>query len=69
MSKNTKDILKFEQVQPGILRLTLNDPESKNALSKMMMMQLKNHIFEASSNASVKVIIIAAVGDIFLFRA
>ena len=37
MSKNTKDILKFEQVQPGILRLTLNDPESKNALSKMMM--------------------------------
>ena len=65
MSKNTKDILKFEQVQPGILRLTLNDLESKNALSKMMMMQLKNHIFEASSNASVKVIIIAAVGDIF----
>ena len=65
MTKNTKDILKLDQVQPGILRLILNDPKSKNALSEEMMKQLKKHIFEASSNASVKVIIIAAVGDIF----
>ena len=65
MTKNTKDILKLDQVQPGILRLILNDPKSKNALSEKMMKQLKKHIFEASSNASVKVIIIAAVGDIF----
>ena len=65
MTKNTKDILKLDQVQPGILRLILNDPKSKNALSEKMMKQLKKHIFEAASNASVKVIIIAAVGDIF----
>ncbi len=65
MSKNSKDLLKFDQLQAGILRLTLNDPKSKNALSEKMMKQLKNHIFEASSNASIKVIIIAAVGDIF----
>ena len=65
MTKNTKDILKLDQVQSGILRLILNDPKSKNALSEKMMKQLKKHIFEASSNASVKVIIIAAVGDIF----
>ena len=65
MTKNTKDILKLDQVQPGILRLTLNDPKSKNALSEKMMRLLKKYIFEASSNDSVKVIIIAAVGDIF----
>ena len=65
MNKNTEDILKIDQTQSGILRLILNDPNNKNALSDKLMQLLQNLIFEASSNDSVKVIIIAAVGDVF----
>ena len=65
MNKNTEDILKIDQTQSGILRLILNDPNNKNALSDKLMQLLQNIIFEASSNDSVKVIIIAAVGDVF----
>ena len=45
--------------------MILDDPKNKNALSEKMMHQLQQRIFEASSNGSVKVIIIAAVGDVF----
>ena len=65
MNKNTEDILKIDQTQSGILRLILNDPNNKNALSDKLMQLLQKLIFEASSNDSVKVIIIAAVGDVF----
>ncbi len=65
MSENTEDILKIDQTQSGILRLILNDPNNKNALSDKLMQLLQNLIFEASSNDSIKVIIIAAVGDVF----
>ena len=65
MSENTEDILKIDQTQSGILRLILNDPNNKNALSDKLMQLLQKLIFEASSNDSVKVIIIAAVGDVF----
>jgi enoyl-CoA hydratase/carnithine racemase len=65
MNENTKDILKIDQTQSGILRLILDDPNNKNALSDKMMQQLQQLIFEASSNDLVKVIIIAAVGDVF----
>ena len=65
MNKETKDIIKIDQTQSGILRLILNDPNNKNALSDKMMQQLHQLIFEASTNDSVKVIIIAAVGDVF----
>jgi enoyl-CoA hydratase/carnithine racemase len=46
--------------------LILDDPKNKNALSEKMMHQLQQRIFEASSNGSVKVIIIAAVGMFFV---
>ena len=65
MDKKIKDILQIDQTQPGILRLILNDPDNKNALSDQMMHQLHQCISDASSNNSVKVIIIAAVGDVF----
>ena len=65
MKKNTKDILMIDQTQSGILRLVLDDPKNKNALSDNMIMQLKKQLFRASSDNSVKVIIIAAVGDVF----
>ena len=65
MNEKIKDILQIDQAQQGILRLILDDPDNKNALSDKMMRQLKDLIVEASSNDSVKVIIIAAVGDVF----
>jgi enoyl-CoA hydratase/carnithine racemase len=65
MHKKINDILKIDQTQTGVLRLILNDPDNKNALSDQMMHQLHQCISDASSNNSVKVIIIAAVGDVF----
>jgi len=65
MHKKINDILKIDQTQTGVLRLILNDPENKNALSDQMMHQLHQCISDASSNNSVKVIIIAAIGDVF----
>ncbi len=64
MKYNANTILKIDQSE-GILRLLLNDPKNKNALSDQMMIQLKEQLFKASSNDSIKVIIIAAVGDVF----
>ena len=49
----------------GIFRLLLNDPKNKNALSDQMIVQLKEEIFKASTDNSIKVIIIAAVGGVF----
>ena len=65
MKKITNDILKIDKSQEGILRFILDDQKNKNALSENMMTQLKNNLIDASSDDSVKVIIIAAVGDVF----
>ena len=65
MQDNTNKILEIDQTSKGILRLLLNDPENKNPLSDQMMVQLKEKIFKASTDNSIKVIIIAAVGDVF----
>tara|TARA_Y100001936_G_scaffold251487_1_gene307633 strand:- start:3033 stop:3839 length:807 start_codon:yes stop_codon:yes gene_type:complete len=65
MSENTKNILKIDRSQASILRLVLDDPNNKNSLSKDMMKQLKKCLIKASSDNSVRVIIISAVGDIF----
>ncbi len=58
-------ILLKEILESGILRLVLNNPESKNALSKKMISALIDNISSASKDNSIKVIIIAANGNIF----
>ena len=65
MNENTKDILKIDQTQASILRLVLDDPDNKNALSENMMIRLKKFLLKASSDDSVKVVIISAVGDLY----
>ena len=65
MNKSSNNILIIDNVEDGILRLTLDDQENKNALSKTMMEQLKDSLNSASSDDSVKVIVIAATGDVF----
>ena len=65
MKDNLHNILITESDHNGILRLTLNDPDNKNALSELMIQKLIKAITEASKNNSFKVIIIAASGDVF----
>ncbi len=49
----------------GILRLTLNEPGKRNALSREMIAALSNAIDTAAVDATVKVIILAGNGPAF----
>ena len=49
----------------GILRLTLNAPKSRNALSEAMMTALASALADAADDAAVRVIVIAANGPVF----
>ena len=64
MNNKNQSLIK-EIKEPGILRLILNEPKNKNALSKKMISFLKDAISLASSDDSVKVIIIAANGNVY----
>jgi len=59
------NILLRELDDHGILRLTLNDTKRRNALSEVMLTKLETALLEASGNASVRVIILAATGPVF----
>ena len=65
MNEKKKDIIQIDQTHSDILRLILDDPKNKNALSENMMIRLKKFLLKASSDDSVKVVIISAVGDVF----
>jgi len=64
MNTDNPMVLKKE-LKSGLLRLTLNNPQSKNALSEDMISALINSIDSASNDHSIKVIIIAASGNVF----
>jgi enoyl-CoA hydratase/carnithine racemase len=49
----------------GAVRLTLNRPDSFNALSSEMMQALQNHLNQLSSDADCKTVIIAAAGKAY----
>ena len=49
----------------GILRLTLNAPKSRNALSEGMMTALATALDDAAADSAVRVIVIAANGPVF----
>lgn len=61
----TSDILLCELDDDGVLRLTLNDPGRRNALSEAMLGQLGAAFAEASADPSVRVIVLAANGPAF----
>jgi enoyl-CoA hydratase/carnithine racemase len=65
MKDNFENILLVNSDDNGVLRLTLNDLDNKNALSELMMQKLINAIREASKDKSVKVIVIASGGNVF----
>src|SRR5262245_38963488 len=49
----------------GILRLTLNDPKTRNSLSEAMMASLAIALDEAKQDPETRVIVIAAEGAAF----
>lgn len=49
----------------GILRLTLNAPGSRNALSEAMMAAIAAALEDAASDDAVRVIVLAANGPVF----
>ncbi len=59
------DILLRDLDNHGILRLTLNDPPRRNALSEAMLGKLGEAFAEAGDDPSVRVIVLAANGRAF----
>jgi enoyl-CoA hydratase/carnithine racemase len=61
----TKDILLRDLNADGILRLTLNDPAKRNALSEAMLSALGTAFAEAGTDRAVRVIVLAANGPAY----
>jgi len=59
------ELVLTEQTQDGVLRLTLNAPRSRNALSEAMMTALSTALDDAAQDPAVRVIVIAANGPVF----
>ena len=64
MDEDIKILIK-EQSDKGVLRLVMNYLDYKNALSNEMIGMLMNEIQDASSDKSIKVIVLAAKGNVF----
>lgn len=58
-------ILLQAQSSEGVMRLTLNDNARRNALSDHMLAQLRRALDQAASDASVRVVVLAANGPAF----
>lgn len=67
MSSNlsNQNLLDITRGQHGILRLNLNDPERRNALSEAMLGELIDAFGEISISPEVRVIILASSGTVF----
>ena len=65
MEDDLKNILHSEQTAEGVLRLTMNDQKNRNALSEAMMNNLIEELTIATSNKSIRVIVIASNGPVF----
>ena len=64
MKENLKILIK-EKSDKGVLRLIMSNLDHKNALSSNMMSILMDEIKDASSDKSIKVIVLAAEGNVF----
>ena len=63
--QTSANLLQSSQDHSGILRLTLNDPDRRNALSEEMLAELADAFDQAGDNPDVRVIILAATGPVF----
>ncbi|MDB2389718.1 enoyl-CoA hydratase [Alphaproteobacteria bacterium] len=58
-------ILLSELSDTGVLRLTLNDPARRNALSENMLATIQSTLNEAAKDAATRVIVLASNGPAF----
>jgi enoyl-CoA hydratase/carnithine racemase len=65
LEKRGANLLLSTRGSDGVLRLTLNDLDRRNALSEAMLAALDEAFNAASVNKDVRVIILAAVGPVF----
>jgi enoyl-CoA hydratase/carnithine racemase len=69
MNKLSLDGLVFQatkiDISNNILTITLNRPEKKNAINNVMMNELNYALAYAKQERSIRVVVIAAEGDIF----
>ena len=65
LDQQDANLLRAALSSDGILCLTLNDPNRRNALSESMLAALGEAFDSASDNLDVRVIILAAVGPVF----
>ena len=65
MKDNLDKILLVDHNDYGVLRVTLNDIDNKNALSENMLTSLVDAIKDISNQQDIKVIIIASTGNVF----
>lgn len=65
MTMEKSDILQRDLDADGILRLTLNDPARRNALSEAMLHSLRRAFDAAGADGAVRVVILAAHGPAF----
>ena len=63
--KENLNILIKEKSDKGVLRLIMNNADQKNPLSESMMSMLMEEIKGASSDQSIRVIVLAATGNVF----
>ena len=59
------NILIKKKSDKGVLRLVMNNSDQKNPLSESMMSMLMDEIKAASSDQSIRVIVLAANGNVF----
>ena len=63
--QSSANLLHSSQAPGDIQRLTLNDPDRRNALSEEMLAALSDAFDRAGNNPDVRVIILAAAGPVF----
>ena len=59
------ELVRRELDDHGVLRLTLDDPSRRNALSRDMMSALAAELADAAEQTAVRVIVLAANGPVF----
>ena len=57
--------LLISDARDGVLRLTLDDPKSRNSLSEAMMAALQEALDNAAADRNIRAIVIAATGEVF----
>jgi enoyl-CoA hydratase/carnithine racemase len=58
-------VLTRQELEPGLVRLTLNRPDAFNALSESMLSAIKDELSKIATEDDVKVVILAANGKAF----